>query len=101
MVHVNKIILNSVIDAIYSNKEKYFGPNAIVAIQKLIKIDPILKPIPVNLWNIEKTAVRILLWILKCGDKGRLSVMFYCNNAIILYLDSFICRISNETYDYR
>ena len=66
------MILNNVNDEIYSNKEKYFGPNAIVATQKLIKIDPMLKQIPVNLWNTEKTAVRILLWILKCGDKGRL-----------------------------
>ena len=61
MVHTNKIILNNVIDEIHSNNEKYFGPNAIVATQKLIKIDPMLKQIPVNLWNIEKTAVRILL----------------------------------------
>ena len=49
MVHVNKIILNNVIDEMYSNKEKYFGPNAIEATQKLIKIDPMLKQIPVNL----------------------------------------------------
>ena len=49
MVHTNKIILNNVIDEIYSNKEKYFGPNAIMAIQKQINIDPILKQTPVNL----------------------------------------------------
>ena len=49
MVHTNKIILNNVIDEIYSNNEKYFGPNAIVAIQKQIKIDPMLRQIPVNL----------------------------------------------------
>ena len=49
MVHTNKIILNNVIDEIHSNNEKYFGPNAIVATQKLIKIDPMLKQIPVNL----------------------------------------------------
>ena len=49
MVHTNKIILNNVIDEIYSNSEKYFGPNAIVATQRLIKIDPMLKQIPVNL----------------------------------------------------
>ena len=49
MVHVNKIILNNVIDEICSNNEKYFGPNAIVATQKQIKIDPMLKQIPVNL----------------------------------------------------
>ena len=61
MVHANKIILNNVIDEIHSNNEKYFGPNAIVATQKLIKIDTMLKQIPVNLWNIEKTAVGILL----------------------------------------
>ena len=61
MVHTNKIILNNVIDEIYSNSEKYFGPNAIVATQRLIKIDPMLKQIPVNLWNIEKIAVGIFL----------------------------------------
>tara|TARA_B100000929_G_scaffold224562_1_gene180870 strand:+ start:313 stop:498 length:186 start_codon:yes stop_codon:yes gene_type:complete len=61
MVHTNKIILNNVIDEIYSNNEKYFGPNAIVATQTLIKTDPMLKQIPVNLWNIEKIAVGILL----------------------------------------
>ena len=61
MVHANKTILNNDIDEIYSNNKKYFGPNAIVATQKLIKIDPMLKQIPVNLWNIEKTAVGILL----------------------------------------
>ena len=49
MVHTNKIILNNVIDETYSNNEKYFGPNAIVEIQKQIKIDPMLKQIPVNL----------------------------------------------------
>ena len=49
MVHVNKIILNNVIDEIYSNNEKYFGPNAIVATHKQIKIVPMLKQIPVNL----------------------------------------------------
>ncbi len=49
MVHTNKIILNNVIDETYSNNEKYFGPNAIVATQKQIKIDPMLKQIPVNL----------------------------------------------------
>ena len=42
MVQANKIILNNVIDEIYSNNEKYFGPNAIVATQKLIKIDAIV-----------------------------------------------------------
>ena len=61
MVHTNKIILNNVIAEIYSNNEKYFGPNAMVATQRLIKIDPMLKQIPVNLWNIEKTIVGILL----------------------------------------
>ena len=61
MVHTNKIILNNVIDATCSNNEKYFGPDAIIATQKLIKIDPMLKQIPVNLWNIEKTAVGIHL----------------------------------------
>ena len=77
MVHTNKIILNNVIDEIHSNNEKYFGPNAIVATHKQIKIDPMLKQIPVNLWNIEKSAVKIFLWMLKCGDKGRFSVMSY------------------------
>ena len=94
MVQANKIILNNVIDEIHSNNEKYFGPNAIVATQKLIKIDPMLKQIPVNLWNTEKTAVRIFLWILRCGDKGRFSVMFYFNNRIILYWGNFFCRIA-------
>ena len=61
MVHANKIILNNVIDEICSNNEKYFGPNAIVATQKQIKIDPMLKQIPVNLWKIEKIAVGIFL----------------------------------------
>ena len=61
MVHTNKIILNNAVDEIYSNNEKYFGPNAIEATQKQIKIDPILKQIPVNLWKIEKIAVGILL----------------------------------------
>ena len=61
MVHRNKIILNNIADETYSNNEKYFDPNAIVATQKLIKIDPMLKQIPVNLWNIEKIAVGILL----------------------------------------
>ena len=61
MVHANKIILNNVIDEIYSKNAKHFGPNAIVATQILIKIDPMLKQIPVNLWNIEKIAVGILL----------------------------------------
>ena len=61
MVHTNKIILNNVMDETYSNNEKYFGPNAIVATQKQIKIDPMLKQIPVNLWKIEKIAVGILL----------------------------------------
>ena len=49
MVHANKIILNNVIAEMHSNNEKYFGPNAIVATQRLIKIDPMLKQIPVNL----------------------------------------------------
>ena len=61
MVHTNKIILNNIIDVIFSNNKKYFGPNAIVAIQKQIKIDPMLKQMPVNLWKIEKIAVGILL----------------------------------------
>ena len=56
----------------YSNSEKYSGPNAIIAIQRVIKIEPILKLIPDNLWKAEKTAVKIFLCILKCGDKGRL-----------------------------
>ena len=46
---MNKIILNNVIDEIYSNNEKYFVPNAIATTQKQIKIDPMLKQIPVNL----------------------------------------------------
>ena len=98
MVHINKIILNNVIDETCSNNEKYFGPNAIIATQKQIKIDPILKQIPVNLWHIEKIAVGILLWILRCGDKGRFSFIFYFNNAIILYLGNFFCRISYKIH---
>ena len=94
MVHANKIILNNINEEIYSNKEKYFGPSAIVATQKLIKIDPILKQTPVSLWKIEKTDVKIRLWILKCGDKGRFSIMFFFNNAIIIYLGNFFWRIS-------
>jgi len=58
---MNKITLNNVIDEICSNNEKYFGPNAIVATQKQIKIDPMLKQIPVNLWKIEKIAVGTFL----------------------------------------
>ena len=58
---MNKIILNNVIDEIYSNNEKYFGPNAIATTQKQIKIDPMLKQIPVNLWKIEKIAVGTFL----------------------------------------
>ena len=49
MVHANKIILNNVMDETRSNNEKYLGPNAIAATQKQIKIDPMLKQIPVNL----------------------------------------------------
>jgi len=49
MVHANKIILNNVMDETRSNNEIYLGPNAIVATQKQIKIDPMLKQIPVNL----------------------------------------------------
>ena len=49
-----------------------------------MKIDPMLKAKPVNLWNIEKIAVGIFLWMLRCGDKGRFLVIFFFNNAIIL-----------------
>jgi len=47
-----------------------------IAIHSVIRIEPILRPIPVNLWKIEKIEVNNFLWILKCGDKGRLSIIF-------------------------
>ena len=67
-----------------------------MATQKQIKTQPKLKQIPVNLWNIEKTAVRILIWILRCGDKGRFSVMFNFKNGEILNLGNFFVRLGNS-----
>ena len=36
--------------------------------------------------------------MLRCGDKGRFSIIFYFNNAITLYLDNFFCRISYKIH---
>ena len=60
------------------------GPKAIIAIHKAIKIDPILKPKPVNLWKIESTEDKTFLWILRCGDKGLLFTM------LLIWISQFI-----------
>ena len=49
------------------------------------KIAPRLRQIPVNLWKIEKVAVKTFLWIERCGDKGRFNDILY-NKTVTLYL---------------
>ena len=51
------------------------GPSAISDTQIAIKTEPTLSPIPVIRWKIEKTDVRIFLWIERCGDKGLLVII--------------------------
>ena len=58
---MNKIILNTIKDEIDWKIIKQFGPKAIIATHKAIKIDPILKLKPVNLWKIESAADKTFL----------------------------------------
>ena len=74
-VQKNKITLNIKFFEINSNRKKYLGPNANNEIHTVSKIEPKLSPIPVILWKIEKIDVNSFLWILKCGDKGLLSII--------------------------
>ena len=52
--------------------------------QKTSKNEPNVKKIPVNLWKMEKTAVNTFLWILRCGDKGLLSIIYWKLKIYIL-----------------
>ena len=58
---MNKIILNTIKDEIDWKIIKQFGPKAIIATHKAIKIDPILNPKPVNLCKIDSTADKTFL----------------------------------------
>ena len=53
-----------------------------------ISIAPILRPIPVILWNMEKTAVKTFLWIDKCGDNGLFSNLLDIEYVIYDYIFS-------------
>jgi hypothetical protein len=81
-----------------SKIKKNVGPNAIRETQIAIKIEPMLSPIPVIRWKIEKTDVKTFLWIERWGDKGLLLIIEKIFIIVFKYL--FFGEIQKKIHIY-
>ena len=65
------------------------------------KIAPKLRQIPVNLWKIEKTAVKTLLCIERCGDKGRFKDILYCKTETLYLISIFFLQKFKKNHEFQ